>query len=170
MFSFATVVFSPRLPVKTRLEISIGNTGSQVRTRNLWLYICAVSTAVQHAHRIGTSLAASWSGVPVSKSPCHCKATQRSLFHTPYDVPRKGSYPLRAGPFRLRSHAPVTSPPLCQFRQRTWSLLLTLLICDSFLLSVLARYCSRLQLCRSFAPPNSDNNFHASVVTPNTRG
>jgi hypothetical protein len=121
VLSSPTLVFSPRSPVKQDWTHPPA-TQAHMFERKTSAFFRVVSITLQHLHRNGTSMAASWNSVLPSESPWHCTATRRIIFTLSYDVPRNGSCPLWAGLFRPRSLMRVTSLPLCQHRQRTLSL------------------------------------------------
>jgi hypothetical protein len=100
------------------------------------LDIRVVSPEIQRLHQIDSSLTASWNGVPPSETPWHSTEPGRIISPPCYDVSRNGFYPLLAGQFRTQPRTLFTSPPLHQYRQRTWSPEATLLGCASFSPSV----------------------------------
>jgi hypothetical protein len=76
-------------------------TGSNRKSLDFYV----VSKAIQHLHQIGSSLTASWNGVPLSETPRDPTETGRRISPPCYDVPRNGFYPLLAGPFRTQSRS-----------------------------------------------------------------
>ena len=80
VFSSPMAVFSSRLPVKrdwTHPPVTQAHRFEPAASD----YIRLVSTAPQHLHRLGTSLAASWNGIRLSESPRSCTATGRTNVH-----------------------------------------------------------------------------------------